>query len=88
MNTNRKPNKKNNDKLMVEVFKTSIKDHRQANLVKNMLIEYLGYSNVAFDLGDRDKILRIEENEVNASEVLKAMEILRIDCEVLEDKIE
>lgn len=88
MNTNRKPNKKNNDKLMVEVFKTSIKDHRQANLVKNMLIEYLGYSNVAFDLGDRDKILRIEENEVNASEVLKAMEILRIDCEVLEDKME
>ncbi len=70
---------------MVEVFKTTIENSEQAGMVKEILSELLGYSNVAFDLEDCDNVLRIESNNVNARLIIKALAILKIECQILED---
>ncbi|MEM7549292.1 MAG: hypothetical protein AAF363_06455 [Bacteroidota bacterium] len=70
---------------MVEVFRTSIENDREAQSVKTILNEYFGYSNIAFDLDDCDRILRIEAKGVSPNSVISRLQKIGIRCEVLPD---
>lgn len=79
------PKQENREELTVEVFKTNIKDDSEASLVKKVLSQSFGYAKITFDLEDCDHILRIEAYEINPKPVIKVLETLKIQCEVLED---
>jgi hypothetical protein len=72
---------------MVEVFKTSVQDHAQAGIVKQLLLKQNPLLEINFDLEDCDKILRIKniEDTVDISSVLKVLNETGIYVEVLVD---
>lgn len=75
--------------MMIEIFKTNVETEREAGLLKSFLCELFPAARITFDLGDCDRILRIETGEEPA-ELLKATEILAKNgffCEVLPDEI-
>ncbi len=47
---------------MVEVYRTNVKDYRQADLLLNQLAEIFPGYEINFDLEDRDRILRVESD--------------------------
>jgi len=49
---------------MVEVFKTNVKSTQQSIIILSKIRKYFPKLRVNFDLGDCDKILRIEGEEV------------------------
>ena len=55
---------------MVEVFKTSIEHEKEASIVKAILGEYLGYSNITFDLEDCDRILRVKASKIDPKMII------------------
>ncbi|MEO1050753.1 MAG: hypothetical protein AAFX87_09005 [Bacteroidota bacterium] len=70
---------------MVEVFKTSIENDRDAQSVRTVLKKYFGYSNIAFDLQDCDRILRIEACEISSNSVINKLKKIGVECVVLPD---
>jgi N12 class adenine-specific DNA methylase len=72
---------------MIEVFKTTIENSKQANVVKQLLLMANPTLEINFDLDDCDRILRINNNEktVDVSAVLKIFHEKGIQIEVLPD---
>ncbi|MGN6645603.1 MAG: hypothetical protein ACTHJT_03645 [Cytophaga sp.] len=72
---------------MVEVYKTSVQDHIQAKVVKQLLLAQNPSLEINFDLEDCDRILRIKniEDAVDISSVLKVLHETGIYVEVLQD---
>lgn len=72
---------------MVEVFKTSVQNPLQADLVRQLLLVENPTLEINFDLEDCDKILRIKniEDAVDISSVLKVLNETGIYIEVLAD---
>lgn len=72
---------------MVEVFKTSVQNPLQADLVRQLLLVKNPLLEINFDLEDCDKILRIKniEDAVDISSVLKVLNETGIYIEVLAD---
>ena len=72
---------------MVEVFKTSVQNRLQADLVRQLLLVKNPTLEINFDLEDCDKILRIKniENAVDISSILKVLNETGIYVEVLAD---
>ena len=73
--------------VMIEVFKTSIENSRQANVLKELLLMANPTLEINFDLDDCDRILRIKniEKVVDISSVLKILNETGIYVEVLAD---
>ncbi len=74
---------------MVEVFKTSVHDQLQANLLVEKIHQLIPGSQVTFDLEDCDKILRIVYNQLTL-DVDSLIGLLRnygFSAEVLDDDI-
>jgi hypothetical protein len=73
---------------MVEVFKTNVKDQRQAFSMVLQLIEKFSSYHANFDLEDCDRILRIEckTETINSSAVISVLKQSGFYAEVLEDE--
>lgn len=69
---------------MVEVFKTNISNLAQAKQVVKLLQQQFPLAKITFDLQDCDKILRIENNTINPPFVIKIVNQLGINCQVLD----
>lgn len=70
---------------MIEVFKTNIQDRGKADIVVLALGQYLGYTKIAIDLDDCDRILRIEADHISSHGVIEVLGWLCCECEVLQD---
>lgn len=70
----------------VLVFRTSVRDNYQANLVKPVLDKLMSRGeNWNFDLEDCDKILRVESLNVKATTIIKILERAGFICAELDD---
>ena len=69
---------------MVEVFKTNISNLAQAKQVVKLLQQQFPLAKITFDLADCDKILRVENNTINPPLVIKIVNQLGINCQVLD----
>lgn len=72
---------------MVEVFKTNVKNPKQAGLLIDRFHERSIAYVVNFDLEDEDKILRVQSDNdpVNATLVIELLEEFGFAAEVLPD---
>lgn len=72
-------------KDLVHVFKTNIDDPGNAALIKTFLSNQFPGIQCSFDLGDCDKILRVEHSGVPAIEIIKQVRRRGFHCEELKD---
>ena len=70
--------------LMVEVFKTDVRSIREAKLIVQKIGEEFPRHKINFDLSDRDKILRIQGNDVMERKIISIVTSLNHKCEILE----
>jgi len=69
---------------MVEVFKTNVKQKRQAKRLVNVLSEQFPFFNINFDLEDCDKILRVEGKNVCQEKITALVAEHGYRCDILE----
>ena len=69
--------------LMVEVFKTNVRQKRQAKMLLCRLLEQFPSFRINFDLEDCDKVLRIEATQVCIETTIKLLNSHGFECEVL-----
>ncbi len=68
---------------MVEVFTTNVQEVSQANdLIILLLKIFPGYS-INFDLGDCDRILRVESDKIDSKEIIRLLNCNNFQCEIL-----
>ncbi|GGH63214.1 hypothetical protein HNQ91_002576 [Filimonas zeae] len=65
---------------MVQVFYTSITNETSKSLIAPMLNSLVGRQNWHIDLGDCDKVLRIETGHDYSLEIITAIQNLGFDC--------
>lgn len=70
---------------MIYVFKTSVKLKREVRRLSPCLNELLKNDNWNFDLGDCDKILRIDTSTETAATIIRLLQEKGFDCEELMD---
>ena len=72
---------------MIEVFKTNVKAHDQADLLIHYIHKRFPGYQANFDLHDCDNILRVKtENEfIQSDSLIKFLEVFGFDAEVLPD---
>lgn len=69
---------------MVEVFITNVESGEKAEtIIQEFEIEFPEYE-VNFDLEDRDKILRIESENINAEKIIEILNGKNVKCKILE----
>lgn len=69
---------------MVEVFKTNVHKKAESKMLLSVLSETFPSSKINFDLSDRDKVLRIEGDNLETPQVIILVKELGFMCEVLE----
>jgi hypothetical protein len=69
---------------MVEIFKTNVRGIRKAKLVIQKLSEEFPGHKINFDLSDRDKILRVQGENISESKVISIVTALNYKCKILE----
>ncbi len=69
---------------MVLVFKTSVNNLQDAKFLQPCLDHLLHPAKWNFDLGDCDRILRVESVHASASDVISVLENNGFDCVELE----
>jgi hypothetical protein len=69
---------------MVEVFRTTVKKAKEANLLIERLESYFPGSRINFDLDDCDKVLRVEAESVAVDQVIGLLNDVGFSCSVLE----
>ena len=69
---------------MVEVFKTNVQKKAQSKMLLYILSGAFPSSKMNFDLSDRDKVLRIEGDNIEALRIMILVKEFGIKCEVLE----
>lgn len=72
---------------MIEIFKTNITNQEQAGGVYDALARLLPGARISFDLDDPEKILRIEDDMVDAGMVAETVESLGYVCKVIPDLV-
>jgi hypothetical protein len=70
---------------MVEVFKTNVQQHEQAEQLVSVLRGQFDFFKINFDLEDRDKILRVEGKQVCVETIIEILNTHGLQCEVLTD---
>ena len=68
----------------VEVFKTNVRQKRQARVLLNILAKQFPRFKINFDLEDCDKILRVEGSNVRHEKIAKLVTEKGYFCDVLE----
>lgn len=69
---------------MVEVFKTNVKQKRQAKDLLNALSSQFPLYRINLDLEDCDKILRVEGDNVPPEKIRNLVKAKGYQCQVLE----
>lgn len=69
---------------MIEVFKTNVHKTYQARKIIGLLQENFPGSKINFDLGDCDKVLRIDSQRIVPSDIINALKRNGFICEELE----
>jgi hypothetical protein len=73
---------------MVEVFKTNVIEHDDANMLVYHIHQNFGEYKANFDLEDCDRILRVKSStgQVEAAVLINLLKELGFDAEVLPDE--
>lgn len=69
---------------MVEIFKTNVDDHSQAEKIIALLNQHFPCFSVNFDLHDCDKILRVKGDSIPINEIELLVCNAGFHCSVLE----
>ena len=69
---------------MVEVFKTNVRNTREAKRIIQKLAEEVPQHKINFDLSDCDRILRIQGNDILQRKIINIVTSLNYNCEILE----
>jgi hypothetical protein len=69
---------------MVEVFKTNVQDKAQSEMLLGVLSEAFPPFKINFDLSDRDKVLRVEGDDMEVSGIMILVKEYGFSCEVLD----
>jgi hypothetical protein len=67
----------------VEVFKTNVRQKRQARVLLNKLTKQFPMFKINFDLEDCDKILRVEGSNIRQEKIAKLVTENGYCCDVL-----
>ena len=70
---------------MVEVFKTNVQQHEQAEQIVSVLHDRIDFCKINFDLEDCDKILRVEGKQICVETIIEILNTHGLQCEVLND---
>jgi len=70
---------------MVEVFKTNVQQHEQAEQLASVLRSRFDFWKINFDLEDCDKILRVEGKQICVETIIEILNTHGLQCEVLTD---
>lgn len=68
---------------MVEVFKTNVQNHSDAERLVAELSKKNSILKINFDLNDCDNVLRIEAKKINPLEIIELMHSNGFQCEVI-----
>jgi hypothetical protein len=69
---------------MVEVFKTNVQKKTQSKMLLGALSETFPSLKINFDLTDRDKVLRVEGDHMEAFSIMILVKKHGFNCEVLD----
>lgn len=69
---------------MIEVFKTSVEEKRDAELLIFLLLQQFPASRINFDLQDCDRILRVEGSDFCADNIISLIKENGFHCSILE----
>jgi len=69
---------------MIEIFKTNVKQRRQAKILLAVLLRHFPYIKVNFDLDDCDRILRVEGNEFCKMQIAELITTNGYECQLLD----
>jgi hypothetical protein len=69
---------------MVEVFKTNVKQKKQAAGLITVLLQAFPLHFISFDLGDCDRVLRIEGNNICITTITQLLRLNGFICEPLD----
>ena len=69
---------------MVEIFKTNVDDHSQAQQIIALLTHHFPAFFINFDLHDRDKILRVKGESIPINEIEGLVSANGFYCSVLD----
>lgn len=69
---------------MVEVFKTNVRNIREAKVIVQKLAEEFPSHKINFDLSDCDRILRVQGNTILERKIIGIVTSLNYNCEILE----
>jgi len=68
---------------MVEVFITNVQEPQDSHKITQELLEHFPTYKINFDLEDRDKILRIEGDNISIDTIISLLRKNDFHCEVL-----
>ena len=69
---------------MVEVFKTNVQKKAHSKMLLGRLAEAFPSTKINFDLSDRDKVLRVEGDHIEALRIMILVKERGFNCEVLD----
>lgn len=69
---------------MIEVFKTNIQKKAQSKILLCILSEAFPSLKINFDLSDRDKVLRVEGDNIESLRVMILVKKYGFTCEILD----
>jgi hypothetical protein len=68
----------------VEAFKTNVQKKAQSKVLLGILSEAFPSSKINFDLSDCDKVLRVEDDTIEASRIMILVKAHGFKCEILD----
>jgi hypothetical protein len=69
---------------MVEAFKTDVHKKTQSKMLLGVLSEAFPSVKINFDLSDRDKVLRVEGDHMEALTIMRLVTEHGFKCEILD----
>ena len=69
---------------MVEAFKTDVQKKAQSKMLLYILSEAFPSVKINFDLSDRDKVLRVEGDDMEALRIMMLVKEYGFKCELLD----
>ena len=69
---------------MVEVFKTNVRQQKQAKLLLGVMEKQFPLLRINFDLDDCDNILRVEGDDIRHQKIIELINENGYQCEILE----
>jgi hypothetical protein len=69
---------------MVEVFKTNVYQEEASIIIIRKLLKYFPGNKINFDLGDCDKILRVEGENILSARIIELLNEVGHKCEILD----